>query len=52
MKHKNANKNKAISLRLNDKEYDKLLKITLEKIKKENKLITISETIRNIIENA
>lgn len=50
MKNKKLNKSKAISLRLHNVVYDKLVKMAVKKTQTEQKLTTISEIIREIID--
>ena len=50
MKNKKLNKSKAISLRLHNIVYDKLINLAVKKTQEEQKLTTVSEIIREIID--
>lgn len=50
MKNKKLNKSKAISLRLHSVVYDKLVKMAIKKTTDEQRLFTVSEIIREIID--
>jgi len=50
MNDKKLNKSKAISLRLHDIVYDKLVKMAVKKTQANQKLTTVSEIIREIID--
>lgn len=43
------NKTKTISLRLNQKEYERLVKMTILLSKKTNSILTVSHVIRKLI---